>query len=121
MADFVNPTTLDIVLSQHAMAAPWTTIDRPSALAAQAIPRVYRKWTGSSVAQMNAAERGAADAVVQSANDDEEMTRFDRRSIDGVQFRLLFKLHNRVRVLEGASQHTAAQFKSALRAELEGI
>lgn len=67
MPDFVNTTTLDVVLSVNDASAPWVVLSRADAETALAIPRQYRKWTGSAVAEMTTGEKATVDAAIATA------------------------------------------------------
>jgi len=57
MADFVNPSTLEVVASVNDMPAPWQVCTRAQVEAALAIPREFRTWDGSAIVEMSAAEK----------------------------------------------------------------
>lgn len=63
MADFVNPSTLDLVASANDMPPPWVVCSRAQLTQWQAIPAQYRKWVADRVEEMTQGEKDAADAA----------------------------------------------------------
>ena len=90
MPDFVNTSTLDVVLSVNDATAPWTVLTRTEANAALAIPQKYRKWTGSAVAEMTSGEKATVDAAEAAAKAAALVTNFDTSAPPGI-FRAVIK------------------------------
>jgi hypothetical protein len=124
MAIVVNKSTLELARadgSPEYTTASWVRLTTPEAEAVKAIPRRFRKWTGTDVAEMSESEKDAVLAATVSASDDAHMLRFSLRDADGLQFLMLHNLNNRVRVLEGELPLTPQAFKSAMRDLLETL
>lgn len=90
MPDFVNTSTLDVVLSVNDATAPWTVLTRTEAEAALAIPQKYRKWTGSAVDEMTAPEKATVDANLAAAAAAALVANFDASAPPGI-FRAIIK------------------------------
>lgn len=67
MADFVNPTTCDLVGSVSQMPAPWVVCTRENLLAWGAILPRHRKWVTDHVEEMTVGEKATADAAILTA------------------------------------------------------
>jgi len=77
MADFVHPTTLQIVLSVNDKPAPWIVCTRANALSWGAIPSIYRKWVTDHIEEMTAGEKSTKDAAILTAARDAVTSRID--------------------------------------------
>ena len=80
MPDYYNDATLGLLSSISPSELPvgdWTEITRAAHDAASAIPLVYRKLVAGVITEMDAGEKAAVDAAIQTASRDDVAARLD--------------------------------------------
>lgn len=123
MADFVHPTTLEVVLSENDRPAPWVVIARADALTALAIPSIYRKWVTDHVAEMTVGEKATVDAAIEMARRTAEAAKYDAKEILRAQALVLIDEINNLRQwIESFKTATAAATSLAdLKTRVAGL
>ena len=76
-----NATRRSVNLVPPYDAAPWRIIEPAERDQIEAIAARYRKWTGSAVVEMDAAEKADADAAALAAERDAEKARMDNERL----------------------------------------
>jgi hypothetical protein len=78
MADYVNPSTCEVVTSHPGKDSPWIQCTREQSTAWLLIAQRYRKWVTDQIEEMTAGEKDAVDAAALVASRDSAVAQVDQ-------------------------------------------